>query len=1120
MKSKCNSHFLIMPLFKTALSLEEAQSFIKNHELEYTVRFSTSFSTKGFGNTDPKEKNHKVYWSTDSIAFSGLPFMLIGTKILHCHHGHDRNINLKEFNKQKKQAILKVDTVRNRKVKSKELRHALSLANKEINQIRKFCIVLPDILSHSGHIIAKDSGISQSIDPELVTAIDLYVKEGVLSTKEMKRLLNIQVKNNFNKTGSVLPEISNKRFFPRNSTIHNHIAISRRKLCQSLIDQESLQLKINEWREADPAVHIYFRPKGHSTEDINIESDYEDNTVRLTGTKETSLLFVYQNAWQKRLLAKYGNELVLLDATYRTTRYALPLFFFVVKTNIDYQVVGLFVCENETEESISEALSFLKSWNNDLNPKYGMSDYCVEEINSLEKVFEGCVVFICDFHREQAWDRWLKTKCNGLMEDRQKIMGLLRIIAHADTYEICESAIENLKISSYWTNHEALRNYISRYWLAIKHRWVTAYRHNRLLVNCNTNNGVERQHKTLKHKYLSNHRYSSLTRMLTVVVEDFLCDKYESYIESNQLMSSKYMRYAADIDFWMLDRPRPMVKHCLVKKSLAESIDITGIQVEGCGKFSLRYYKDNSERNYIIDFGDESKMPSCTCIDWKRSCYPCKHFFVVFKKYPCWNWESISPLYRMSPYLNLDIGFEFDKANTKGPNDKLSTTTYASDISNNEHKESSIDRNENSEVLVKPDAQNGRNTGKQSITSKSIRSLLSELQSLSFLIEHDESLLGNTYKELSNIIENVKNAIPKESCLPLLPNNDKTSHMQNSCVKYHKLPAPKRKNTKFKRVGEKKEKLLAASKIEVTFKPEKKHVETEVINNNLLDYENLLEFKDECIVCSDDEYTGSDENTNTDKKNSKISLCQNDLSDISNNGWLSDNVINMFQNMMKIQFKDINGLQDTILGQTLAFNTYNNIPFVQVLHDGHSHWVAISTYRCKPGEVFLMDSLFHGKVAHHTKRQICAILKCMHNKLTIRVLPVQQQSNGADCGVFAISFIYHIISTKTNPDNITFSIPEMRAHMLQCIQVNKVSSFPQLLADCKRCIQKDICIELFCSCRMPWNPAENKLKEKQMAQCNRCQQWFHKMCENIPDFVFSKKNRRTPWYCYCCGQAV
>ena len=123
-------------------------------------------------------------------------------------------------------------------------------------------------------------------------------------------------------------------------------------------------------------------------------------------------------------------------------------------------------------------------------------------------------------------------------------------------------------------------------------------------------------------------------------------------------MSSKYMRYSDDIDDWMIDRPQPILKHCLVKKSLAGNLEVTGITVEGSGKFSLRYCKD-------IDFGDKNKMPSCTCMDWKRSCYPCKYFFIVFKKYPCWNWESISLLYRMSPYLNLDIDFEVDKAKKK-----------------------------------------------------------------------------------------------------------------------------------------------------------------------------------------------------------------------------------------------------------------------------------------------------------------------------------------------------------------------------------------------------------------------------------------------------------------------
>lgn len=90
----------------------------------------------------------------------------------------------------------------------------------------------------------------------------MYVKEGVTSTKEMKRLLNIKVKEIFKKTDRPLPEPSNKRFYPRSPVILNHIAQTRRKLCRSLIDQECLQEKIKKWKEEDPATNIFFRPKG------------------------------------------------------------------------------------------------------------------------------------------------------------------------------------------------------------------------------------------------------------------------------------------------------------------------------------------------------------------------------------------------------------------------------------------------------------------------------------------------------------------------------------------------------------------------------------------------------------------------------------------------------------------------------------------------------------------------------------------------------------------------------------------------------------------------------------------------------------------------------------------
>ena len=91
------------------------------------------------------------------------------------------------------------------------------------------------------------------------------------------------------------------------------------------------------------------------------------------------------------LIKRYGNEMILLDATYKTTRYALLLFFMVVKTNVDYQIVASFVIENETYEAISETVAVIKSWNAEFDPKYGMTDCCHEEIRAVENNFRSTV---------------------------------------------------------------------------------------------------------------------------------------------------------------------------------------------------------------------------------------------------------------------------------------------------------------------------------------------------------------------------------------------------------------------------------------------------------------------------------------------------------------------------------------------------------------------------------------------------------------------------------------------------------------------------------------------------------------------------------------------------------
>ena len=111
-------------------------------------------------------------------------------------------------------------------------------------------------------------------------------------------------------------------------------------------------------------------------------------------------------------------------------------------------------------------------------------------------------------------------------------------------------------------------------------------------------------------------------------------------------------------------------------------------------------------------------------------------------------------------------------------------------------------------------------------------------------------------------------------------------------------------------------------------------------------------------------------------KSSTTNPFKEGLKTISNKKMLTDNVINVLQKMLKKQFPDTNGLQDPLLGQLLSYQIYQNTPFVQVIHNGCYHWLWLSTYGCKQGEIFVLVSKFNYSLSIQTKKQICALLHC------------------------------------------------------------------------------------------------------------------------------------------------
>ena len=172
------------------------------------------------------------------------------------------------------------------------------------------------------------------------------------------------------------------------------------------------------------------------------KTELEKSTKKETYNTKGKLIFVYQSPDMKYLYQKYAPHLVLLDATYKTTKYALPLFFAVVKTYVNFQVVGVLVFQEETKDMIKKGLQIIHDWNPTVIPKFGMV-VDEKEISALEELFPDIEVFICSFHREQAWTRWTNKSEHDVSYITDDVKCGLRRIAHASSRGELDKSIKD-----------------------------------------------------------------------------------------------------------------------------------------------------------------------------------------------------------------------------------------------------------------------------------------------------------------------------------------------------------------------------------------------------------------------------------------------------------------------------------------------------------------------------------------------------------------------------------------------------------------------------------------------------------------------------------------------------
>jgi len=162
------------------------------------------------------------------------------------------------------------------------------------------------------------------------------------------------------------------------------------------------------------------------------------------------------------------------------------------------------------------------------------------------------------------------------------------------------------------------------------------------------------------------------------------------------------------------------------------------------------------------------------------------------------------------------------------------------------------------------------------------------------------------------------------------------------------------------------------------------------------------------------------------------------------NGWLNDRHIDAINYLIDRHMGGENAVETSLLFQSSAgFSPVCN-ETIRVIY-AHKHWVATALV----GDmVYVSDSMNQsGNINEHiaaTLKQIYGFKVRPDGLLEVAVTQCTQQSNDRDCGIYATAFAFEWACNGINSSlRVNYSIPEMRQHLISCLEEGRVTPFPK-----------------------------------------------------------------------------
>ena len=231
-------------------------------------------------------------------------------------------------------------------------------------------------------------------------------------------------------------------------------------------------------------------------------------------------------------------------------------------------------------------------------------------------------------------------------------------------------------------------------------------------------------------------------------------------------------------------------------------------------------------------------------------------------------------------------------------------------------------------------------------------------------------------------------------------------------------------------------------------------------------------------------------------------------------GWLNDIIIDFSMAILKLQFPAIDGLESCLeVGACRAPPVQG--PALQIINTdpvgAGSHWILLSSLNCDEGRVQVFDSAGGSYLRLAALRSLAYFFRQPPHVTMIGVnwMECDSQTNGSDCGVFALANAVALCH-GLDPSEIHYIVPEMRSHLVTCMESRRFTPFPYTEGDHLASSQKVRFEKLYCSCKVP---EDSHL----YFECSVCEEWFHPECQGLGQKKQAWLNKQKNLKCTKCN---